>query len=376
MSASERARSGLRWLGAALLIYVLFVAVGLVAHGFAAAIGTQVVRLFEFATNPMLGLVVGILATALVQSSSTVTSIIVGLVAGGLPVVIAVPMVMGANVGTTITNTLVSLGHVANRDEFRRAFAAATVHDFFNILSIVIFLPTELALHLLEHVALTLGQLLVGGGERQSAMFNFLSATTNPAIGVLEKLAGLLPHPYDGVLMIVVGVVLVLLAISLLGRLLRSLMVGRAERVMHAAIGRGPVAGVAAGALVTVAVQSSSTTTSLMVPLAGAGLFSLWQVYRFTLGANIGTCITALLAAFAVSGPQALPALQIALVQLLYNLFGVAVIYGIPLLARMPVLAAEHLAGVVSERKALGIAYVAGVFFGVPGALLALTSAF
>lgn len=62
----------------------------------------------------------------------------------------AIPMVMGANLGTTITNTIVSLGHIRDRGEFRRAFAAATVHDFFNLLAVFIFLPLELMFGLLQ----------------------------------------------------------------------------------------------------------------------------------------------------------------------------------------------------------------------------------
>ena len=73
--------------------------------------------------HPFAGLVIGTIATALIQSSSTVTAIIVGLIAGGVPVSVAIPMFMGANIGTTLTSTIVSLGHVRAGDEFRRAFA-------------------------------------------------------------------------------------------------------------------------------------------------------------------------------------------------------------------------------------------------------------
>ncbi len=143
-----------------------------------------------------MGLVVGVMATALVQSSSTVTSIIVGLVAGGMPVVIAVPIVMGAIVGATITNTLVSLGHVADEDGFRRAFAAATVHDFFNLLSIVIFLPLELTLHLLERAALILGTFLLGDGSYQQDSLNFVSAATEPLVNFIAWSVRVVPRPY------------------------------------------------------------------------------------------------------------------------------------------------------------------------------------
>ena len=147
---SSGQNSWLQWLAVAGLVYLLICAVGIIGSGFKTATGDQAKELFEFATNPFAGLVVGTIATALIQSSSTVTSIIVGLVAGGLPVAVAVPMVMGANIGTSITNTIVSLGHVRDKKEFTRAFSAATVHDFFNLLSVVIFLPLEMSFHILE----------------------------------------------------------------------------------------------------------------------------------------------------------------------------------------------------------------------------------
>ena len=102
------------WLIVVVALYVLLVAVGVIGKGFRQVFGGPegVESLFMFATNPFVGLVLGILATALIQSSSTVTSIIVGLVAGGMPIAVAIPMVMGANVGTTVTNTIVSFGHV------------------------------------------------------------------------------------------------------------------------------------------------------------------------------------------------------------------------------------------------------------------------
>ena len=142
----------LSWLLLLAGIYAVLLSVGMVGSGFKWASGGSAGarELFEFATNPFVALLIGTLATALVQSSSTVTSVVVGLVAGGLPIEIAIPMVMGANIGTTVTNTLVSLGHIRKKSEFRRAFAAATVHDFFNLMCVVIFLPLEIIFGFLE----------------------------------------------------------------------------------------------------------------------------------------------------------------------------------------------------------------------------------
>lgn len=363
----------LQWLAVAVLVYLLICAVGLIGSGFKAATGDHAKELFAFATNPFAGLVVGTVATALIQSSSTVTSIIVGLVAGGLPVEVAVPMVMGANIGTSITNTIVSLGHVREKKEFARAFSAATVHDFFNLLSVVIFLPLEIAFGLLEKIGKFLAAPFYGGADASIDGFNFVKAATAPVTNAIKGPLLSLGDTTGGVLLIIVGIALIFLAINYIGKLLKKLMVGKAREIMHTAIGRGPLAGIASGTLVTCLVQSSSTTTSLMVPLAGSGAFGLKQIYPFTLGANIGTCLTALLAATAVTGNSE-AALQIAFIHLTYNVLGVAIIYGLPFLRFVPVRAAEWLGRTAAENKSIALGYILGVFFVIPGLCLGITA--
>ncbi len=150
------------WLSVAAAIYVLITAVNVIGSGFKLATGDQADTLFSFATNPLVGLMIGVAATALTQSSSTTTSVTVGLVAGGLPLVVAVPIIMGANIGTTLTNTLVSLGMVRDKEQFRRGFAAATVHDFFNLLAVLIFLPLEMMFGLIGRAATTVADATAG----------------------------------------------------------------------------------------------------------------------------------------------------------------------------------------------------------------------
>ena len=372
-AAADTKGNWIQWVLVAGLVYLLICAVGLIGSGFKAATGDQAKELFAFATNPFAGLVVGTIATALIQSSSTVTSIIVGLVAGGLPVSVAVPMVMGANIGTSITNTIVSLGHVRERKEFARAFSAATVHDFFNLLSVVIFLPLEIAFGLLEKIGKTLASPFYGGGEASMGGMNFVKAATAPVVDTFKHSFLSLGDQVGGILLILAGVAMIFLSISYIGKLLKKLMVGKAKEIMHTAIGRGPLSGIFSGTLVTVLVQSSSTTTSLMVPLAGSGAFGLKQIYPFTLGANIGTCITALLAATAVTG-NGEAALQIAFIHLTYNVLGVVLIYGLPFLRMLPVRAAEWLGETAADNKMAAMAYILGVFFVVPGLCLAVTS--
>lgn len=365
-------RSLFNWVTVIALVYIILVAVGAVSHGFKGFSGGAegAAQIFAFANNPFVALLLGILATALVQSSSTVTSVIVGLVAGGLPIGMAIPMIMGANLGTTITNTIVSLGHIRDRAEFRRAFAAATVHDFFNLLAVFIFLPLELMFGLLQKSAEWLATLLVGSADLSMKGVDFMKPLTAPALNLVDSAVTFLPGKGAAIATIVIGILLILACVTYLGKVLQQVLVGRAKELLHKALGRGPLTGIASGTLVTIMVQSSSTTTSLMIPLAGGGVFSTRQLYPFTLGANIGTTITALLAATAISGAGAKLALTIALVHVLFNLFAVVLIYGVPFLRELPIKAAEGLARVGSENKLLALGYVAGLFFALPALMM------
>lgn len=371
--SSQEKTSAYLWIGIVALVYLLIVAVGIISYGFKSVAGDRAQELFQFATNPLAGLIVGTLTTALIQSSSTVTSVIVGLVAGGLPVTVAVPMVMGANIGTTITNTLVSLGHIRNQEEFKSAFAAATIHDFFNLTCVLIFLPLEIATHFLEKFASFFANLFVNSFSTSLNGFDVIQVATAPVANLLKAATEVFPHPFDGLVLIAIALVLIFVSILYMGKLLRLAIVGQAKILLRSAIGRGSAMGILSGMLVTILVQSSSTTTSLIVPLVGTGLLALEEAYPFTLGANIGTCVTALIAATAVVDNH-LAALEIAMVHLFFNVTGVTLIYGTPFLRNLPILAAQTLAQIASQRKYIAFAYIFSVFFLIPAILLGVTS--
>ncbi|EOD77509.1 Sodium-dependent phosphate transporter [Grimontia indica] len=370
---AEKPVSFIVWLKIVALVYLLLLAVGMIGTGFKWATGGQAKELFEFASNPFTALIIGTVCTALIQSSSTVTSIIVGMVAGGLPVATAIPMVMGANIGTTITNTLVSLGHVRDKEEFKRAFAAATVHDFFNLISVVIFLPLEIATGFLQKISAWMVAPLSSTDGMSMGDLNFMKAITKPIIKSVQGAMEVLGDPWGGVAMILLGIGLIFVSITFIGKLLKVAMVGKAKQILHNAIGRGPVTGIFSGTIITILVQSSSTTTSLAVPLVGSGVFKVRDIYPFTLGANIGTCVTALLAATAVSGDLANAALQISLVHLVYNVLGVLVIFGLPFLREIPLRAAAWLGNLAAENKLYAVGYILFVFFVIPLFLILLS---
>lgn len=351
-------------------MYLLLVGVSLVGAGFKIVSGGTegALEIFSFASNPLVGVILGVLATALVQSSSTVSSVIVGLVAGGVPVTMAVPMIMGANMGTTITNTIVSLGNLGDKTAFKRSFQAATVHDFFNLFSIFIFLPIEMLFKPLERSALALSELFARTGGASPSNLNFVGAMTKPVANFLTELTS--PLPFGGYIAIVIGIALIMASVILLGKVLQTKMTGKARDILTYAVGRDPLTGVASGTAMTVLVQSSSTTTSLVVPLAGAGVLTTKQVFPFTMGANIGTCITALLAATGANQPEAL---QIALVHLLYNVFGVVLFLVVPWLKTLPVRSAEWLGELTERNRAYALVYLLLVFFVLPGVVLGIT---
>lgn len=361
----------LLWSGVVGLIYVLLIGVGVIGAGFKWISGGAdgAAQIFAFASNPIVGVILGVLATALVQSSSTVTSVIVGLVAGGMPVATAVPMIMGANMGTTITNTIVSLGNLRERGAFSKSFEAATVHDFFNLYSIVLFLPIEIMFSPLEKMGGVMAGWFSGDVDASMSDVNILGMITKPVSKSIVGIFDGLPDTIGALLAIAAGIAMVMASVIYLGKMLRAVMDGKARGIIDVAIGRGPLTGVASGTVVTVLVQSSSTTTSLVVPLAGAGVLTTRQVYPFTLGANIGTCITALLAATAVTGENQFFALQIALVHLLYNVIGVALFLLLPWLRETPVWSAQWLGRKVEQNRGWAIGYLAAVFFVLPGAV-------
>jgi sodium-dependent phosphate cotransporter len=323
-------------------------------------------ELFGGIQNPFAGLSLGVLFTVLVQSSSTTTSTIVAVVgSGALSVEAAVPMIMGANIGTTITNTLVSLGSIRRSMEFQRAFAAATVHDFFNLLCVAVLLPLELSTRLLSRSAAALAGWLAGGGARgakyDSPIKHALKEAHKALVGSLESL-GLEGSALQGVAL-VVGIALTFVSLVYITKNMRRVLAGKIEVAMNRALESSGLVPLAIGIALTVAVQSSSITTSLLVPMCAAGVLSLGNAFPVMLGANIGTTVTALLASLAQERPEAL---TIALVHTLFNCAGVLLFYPVPALRKLPLGAAAGLAGLATRSRLWVVVYVAGVFVLLP----------
>ena len=353
------------------LIYFFLVGVSSLETGIKVMGADTQEQLFSNVSHPLAGLFVGILGTVLVQSSSASTSVIVGLVASqALGVDQAVPMIMGANIGTTVTNTLVSLGHLRASAEFKRAFAAATVHDFFNVIAVAVLLPIELATGLISGIAKAISGVLVGssGTEWKSPIKSSVKAPVGWLESVWETLG--LTGNVLGVFMVGCGLVIVLLALTFITGNMRRLVADRVERTLNAVLGKGAgFVALVVGVVITIAVQSSSITTSILIPLTAAGVLTLRNAYPVTLGANVGTTITALLASLATGSTDSL---TVALVHTTFNVIGILLLYVLPFAREVPIRSAERLADLAVVRRQWAIAYVVVLFIAIPAVGVAL----
>ena len=315
-------------------------------------------------SNPFIALFIGILSTTIFQSSSTTTSLIVGMVSGGaLNLAGAIPMIMGANIGTTVTNIIVSIGHINRGNEFKRAFAAATVHDFFNVFAVLILFPIEIKFRLLEKTATGFGNLLFGSVSTNAVFKSPIKTAIKWGTNQLEAIS------FDSsVIFIIISVLLTFVMLFSIVKLLRSLVLDNVQQFFDQFIFKTAIHGIVFGMLLTIMVQSSSITTSTIVPLAGAGVLTLRQIYPFTLGANIGTTVTAILAALTLN----VTALVAAFAHLFFNLYGIIIIYANPLFREIPLKLANWLSGVAIKNKFIPLIYLVCFFFLLPFIIIIL----
>ena len=365
----------------------------------------------------------------------------------------AIYIIMGANIGTTVTNTLVSLGQVIDRDQFRRAFAAATVHDMFNFLTVLLFLPLEvitgylfaltdaiitslnlktqenlkqdylkkitnpftkkvieLDKKLIEKIAkakteaerlkLEESSMIKKFCEESTHNVTYLANVTSNGVFTMEnrtKLEVRKDIPCDflfhgtslsdgavGAILLVVSITILCICLIAIVKLLHSMFKGRMAVLTRKVVNTdfpkpfGFLSGylaIAFGAVLTFLVQSSSIFTSAITPLVGVGVITIDRMYPLTLGSNIGTTTTSLLASFAADSSKLRYTLQIALCHLFFNISGILVWYPIPFMRKFPLKMAKSLGFVTSKYRWFSIAYIIMVFFVIPAMVFGLSLA-
>ncbi|XP_070373119.1 sodium-dependent phosphate transport protein 2A isoform X4 [Equus asinus] len=379
--------------------------------------------------------------------------------AGVLEVSSAIPIIMGSNIGTSVTNTIVALMQAGDRTDFRRAFAGATVHDCFNWLSVLVLLPLEAATGYLHHVTrLVVASFNIHSGrdapdllkiitepftkliiqldksvitsiatgdeslrnrsliriwchpdrsEPSSLPLSLLDVCWDPAgkapttipraevntsptlrNATMEKCNHVfvdtgLPDLAVGLILMAGSLVLLCACLILLVKMLNSLLKGQVAKVIQKVINTDFPApftwatgyfAMVVGAGMTFVVQSSSVFTSAITPLIGLGVISIERAYPLTLGSNIGTTTTAILAALASPREKLSSAFQIALCHFFFNISGILLWYPVPC-TRLPIHMAKALGKRTAKYRWFAVLYLLLCFLLLPSLVFGISMA-
>ena len=352
----------------------------------------------------------------------------------------AIPIIMGANIGTSVTNTIVAVTQLGDRRQFRRAFAGATVHDMFNILCVCILLPIEVVTGYLyrftgfliqemhfesdknakkeflkkltkpfTNIVIQIDKKVIEGiakgdeSYKHKSLIKYLcdkgqekNVTVNDSslgwkiVKVNEKACKFLFHDTGmsdsavGAIVLICALIILCVCLFAIVKVLHSLLRGQIAKVIRKTMNNnfpkpfGFLTGyfaILVGACMTMLVQSSSIFTSALTPLVGLGIVSIERVFPLTLGANIGTTITSILAALAASADRIEYSLQIALCHLFFNISGILIFYPVPIIRKFPIGLAKRLGNTTAEFRWFAFAYIVFLFFVVPAMIFALSLA-
>ncbi len=348
-----------------LALFLFLFSIDLLISGLSASGRMLAQSILDITTNPFVSLFIGLLVTAIIQSSSTTTSMIVAMVASGsLDMQRAIPIVLGANIGTTLTSTLVSLSFITKKKEFPRAFSSATVHDIFNILTTLVLFPLQYNYDLLGKLASRITNLFPIQKTVIDGALHSIAQSNNMVI--TDLLVQWIDQPW---IIIIGAIILLIYSIKLLTSLIYNNFFVPVRSRLDSLVFNRPIKAFGWGLFLTASWQYSSIATSLIVPLVATSKVSLKQAYPFIVGANIGTTITALLAAV-FNAPAAL---SIAIVHLLFNIIGGLIFLLVPGLKRIPILLSEILGQGCYRRWYLSIVYILIIFFLLPFVFIYLT---
>ena len=296
-------------LNLALSIYLFIASLEGVKSGFKLIFAewqTSILSMVTSNTAPMTGLALGMLSTALVQSSSAVVAATMvsmsGMVASGLPLEAAiqfgVPMVLGANIGTTVTNTIVAFGvqRGMTMKEFKDTIPGVIVDDVYEALTITIFFILELSTGVISRTVIRLGNFYT----KVLKMEDFFAAFDKTIIDIIieeplikptKALAvGFLGDRFGGVLLFLVWFVIIIVTMGMITNGLEKIIEMEWEDKVKAAF-ENPYRGFATGFGITFLVGSSSIGSSLVIPFLATKVVDLKKAYPYLVGCNMATTV-------------------------------------------------------------------------------------
>ena len=376
---SNKMRTWLSGLWALLFLYMFLCAINVMGSGLK-GIGKGsdwLETIIAQGTNPLVALFGGVLVTAIVQSSSFTTSLIITLVAAGqMQIETAVFAVMGANIGTSVTGLIVSLGTMRIKRQFRRAYATALMHSIPNILTVAILFPIEW----ITSVFMGNGRGVLANTASWAANligFTEVEKPTNPIKLITKPVVNFIQSVMESfggegslgasVAVAVCGLLLLFVALIFLVKNLKGAVLSRLEGLFSTVFFRNNFIAWLSGIISTISVQSSSVTTSLMVPIAGAGAVKLKRAFPFLLGCNIGTTVTGVIAALANPTHAAI---TVAIAHVLFNFCDNAIWYP---LRRIPIRMSKAYSRLACQSPKWAFIFLGTVFIILPAIGLTIT---
>jgi solute carrier family 34 (sodium-dependent phosphate cotransporter) len=414
------------------LLYLFLFSLTLLSSSAKVISGCHASELVGSNTNPITGLMIGLISTALIHSSSTVTSIVVSITPSVLSVEQAIYIMMGSNIGTTITNTMVSLTQMGDADQLERAFTGATVHDIFNVYSVLLFFPIEWATGFLKHLTAWMTKNANLNGEQRwngpaaafvaplsnriiesnEQMLNDIAANStiyncnsgemfyptecndpsNPTASTCSKQGliscnadtgncpaffqvGAVAHDdkVSGGAVFFIAVSLLFTSFVLLLIALQRILIGVSTRVIYKATEVNGYVAICIGCGITMVIQSSTVFTSVLTPLVGLDILRLEQMYALTLGANLGTCVTALLAS---TVSDSVESLQVALSHFMFNFLGILVFYPVPFMRELVLETSRRIGKCTRIWRGFPILFIAIMFGFLPFLFIGISTFF
>jgi len=225
----------------------------------------------------------------------------------------------------------------------------------FNFIAVLVFLPLELVFHFLEKSATFLTTLL-WGNNLNVRFVGPLDYIVNP----VAKFAQTNVFGNNGVWMLIISLLFLFISLRYFVKVMKPIAQSEFKHLLHKHVFSSPLRSFFLGLIFTIAVQSSSVSTALIVPLAGIGIVTLHKVFTYVLGANIGTTVTSMMAALVTGSPAAV---TVALEHLLFNTLGSIMIYPI---RKIPILLSQNLAKLALKSKFYPLAYITTIFYVVP----------
>jgi sodium-dependent phosphate cotransporter len=282
---------------------------------------------------------------------------------GNLTLQQAVPIVLGANIGTTLTSTLVSLSYLMDKKEFRRALSAGISHDFFNMLTVILLLPLEIYFGFLSKMAAQIADWFATDNSFEGPIvYNRMFTRT-----ITEWVDSQID---SSLVTVIFSIALVFFAIKVLSTAMYKTFVKDSFEEVNKVIFQKTGLAFFYGTFFTAAVQSSTVTTSLIVPLVASKKVTLAKVFPFIIGANIGTTMTAVIAS--IYKPEA--AIALALVHVLFNSFGALIFLPFASIRRIPVWLSNYMGKISMKHRVVVFAYILITFFIIPFLLIYFTT--